>query len=229
MPDTQIKIKLMNENSNVENEILILSDKDIFTKIWTSPRLVFKYLNDNKYDNYVYILLFLAGITRAFDKASLKDMGDNQSLLAVVLISIILGGLFGWITFYIYAALMSWTGEWLDGKGDAKSLLRIISYGMLPSIVALLLLIPQIALFGNEIFQSDIDITNSGLFSIIIYYLTTFSEVVLGFWTLVLLVIGISEVQKTSIWKSILNMIFPGLIIIGSIAIIAMIISILRD
>ena len=159
MPETQIKIKLMNENSNVENEILILSDKDIFTKIWTSPRLVFKYLNDNKYDNYVYILLFLAGITRAFDKASLKDMGDNQSLLAVVLISIILGGLFGWITFYIYAALMSWTGEWLDGKGDAKSLLRIISYGMLPSIVALLLLIPQIALFGNEIFQSDIDLS----------------------------------------------------------------------
>jgi hypothetical protein len=219
----------MNENSNVENEVLILSDKDIFTKIWTSPRLVFKYLNDNKYDNYVYILLFLAGITRAFDRASLKDMGDNQPLLAVVLISIILGGLFGWITFYIYAALMSWTGEWLDGKGDTKSLLRIISYGMLPSIVALLLLIPQIAFFGNEIFQSDIDLTNSGLMPIMTFYITALFQVILGFWTLVLLVIGISEVQKISIWKSILNMIFPGLIIIGSIAIIAMIIYLLSD
>ena len=219
----------MNENIKIENEIITLSDKEVFTKIWTSPRLVFKYLNDNKYDNYVYILLFLAGITRAFDRASLKGMGDNLPLLAVVLICIILGGLFGWITYYIYAALMSWTGEWLGGKGDTKSLLRIISYGMFPSIVALLFLIPQIALFGNEIFQSDIDISNSGFFSIITFYLTSSLEVVLGLWTIVLLVIGISEVQKISIWKSIFNMILPGLIIIGSIGIIALLIYIISD
>lgn len=205
---------------NEENE-LKLTDRDIFTKIWTSPRLVFKFLNDNRYDKYVYILLILAGITRTFDRASTQNMGDDISLIAVLAICIILGGLLGWISYYIYAALMSWSGKWLKGQGDTDSLLRMMSHAMIPSIVALILLILQIAVFGNGIFQSELDIYSSGLLSIIVFYITVFFEIVLGIWTLVIFVIGISEVQKISIGKSILNMILPGLIIIIPIAMIA--------
>ena len=65
------------------NEVF-LSDKDIFTKIWTSPRLVFKYINDNAYSKYVSILLILSGISGTFDKASQKNMGDGMSLLGLL-------------------------------------------------------------------------------------------------------------------------------------------------
>ncbi len=97
-----------------------LSDTEIFTKIWISPRMVFKYLNDYSYEKFVTILLILAGITRTFDRASTRGVGDNMSLGRVIILCVILGGLLGWITYYIYAAMISWTGKWLNGKGGHK-------------------------------------------------------------------------------------------------------------
>jgi len=202
-----------------------LSDKDIFTKIWTSPRLVFKFLTEQQYDKYLYLLLALAGISSAFDRATSKNLGENMSLIGVVAFCVILGGLLGWISIYIGAALVSWTGKWLKGQGDTNSILRIMAYAMIPSIVAMILLVPQIALFGNELFQSEINIYNHGFLSAGIFWLTVSIEISLGVWTIVLFVIGISEVQKLSIGKSIINLILPALVILVPIAIIAFILG----
>lgn len=215
----------LDEDLITETESLELTDGEIFTKIWTSPRLVFRYLNDNRYDKFVNILLILAGITKAFDKASTRNMGDNLPLIAVLAICIIGGGLFGWISYYIFAALISWTGNWLKGKGDTDSLLRMISHAMIPLIAAMILFIPQILVFGNELFQSDINVYSTGLLSTLIYYFIFFIELSVSIWTIVLVVIGISEVQKFSIGKSILNMILPLLLIVVPIAMISFILG----
>lgn len=215
----------LDEDLITETESLELTDGEIFTKIWTSPRLVFRYLNDNRYDKFVNILLILAGITKAFDKALTRNMGDNLPLIAVLAICIIGGGLFGWISYYIYAALISWTGNWLKGKGDTDSLLRMISHAMIPLIAIMILLIPQISVFGNEIFQSDINVYGTGLLSTLIYYFISFIEISVSIWTIVLIVIGISEVQKFSIGKSILNMILPLLLIVVPITMISFILG----
>jgi hypothetical protein len=37
----------MEDIIGIPNENLKLTDEDLFTKIWTSPRQVFKYINDN--------------------------------------------------------------------------------------------------------------------------------------------------------------------------------------
>jgi hypothetical protein len=208
------------QNSNHIEEIL---ENELFSKIWLSPRLVFKYLNEKKIDKYITILLILGGIVRTFDRASLKNMGDDMSLISVILLCVILGGLFGWLTFYIYAALLSWTGKWLKGQGDTNSLLRMVAYAMIPPILSLVLLIPQIALYGISVFQSNLDVQGSGMISYLIYYVTLVLEFILGVWTIVLFVVGISEVQKLSIGKSIINMVLPGLIILGPIFLIAFI------
>lgn len=190
-----------------------LTDKEIFIKIWTSPRQVLKFINNNHYDKFVNILLVFSGISSAFDRASLKDLGDKIPLSGVIAISIIAGGLLGWISYYIYAALLSWTGKWINGKGNTESILRMISYAMIPTIIALILLIPQIVIYGNEMFKADGDILSAGLISNIIVYGSLLLEFILGIWTLIFIVIGISEVQKLSIGKSILNLLLPVLVI----------------
>ena len=205
-----------------------LSDKDIFIKIWTSPRKIFRYINDKHYDKYVVILLVLSGISRTFDQAAMKNMGDKISILGIIGFCIIGGGLLGWLTYYIYAALISWTGKWLNGEGNTDSILRIISYAMLPSVVALIFLIPQIAVYGNEMFKADGDIVSAGFISNIFVYLSLLLEITFGIWTLVLCVIGISEVQKFSIGKSILNMLMPGLLLLAIILPIVLLMTILR-
>lgn len=211
---------ILDEDIQEQKQAIKLSDKEIFIKIWSSPRLVFKYINDNSYDKFVTVLLVLAGISSTFDRASSKNMGDSMSLATILAICVIVGGLLGWISYYIYAATISWTGKWLKGQGNTKSVLRIIAHAMIPSIVTLVLLIPQIALFGKGIFQSEIDLDKNGWIPTIVFYTTLSVEFVLGIWTLVIFIIGISEVQKISIGKSILNVILPILLLIIPLAII---------
>lgn len=198
-----------NEISSVEN----LTDKEIFTKIWTTPRMVIRYINEKHYDKYVAVLLILAGIAKTFDRADSKDMGDMYSLWTIIGICVVVGGLLGWIAFYIYAVLVVWTGKWLKGQGDQKSILRMLAYALTPTVVALVLIIPQIGIYGEEVFKADGDITSAGLVPNIFFYGSMILEGVLGIWTLVLSVIGISEVQKLTIGNAILNLFLPILII----------------
>ena len=200
-----------------------LTDTEIFTKMWTEPRRVLKYINETKYENYFYIILFLAGVSGAFDRAAIKNMGENVSLLGIIAGCVLLGGFLGWLSYYIYAALLSWTGKWLDGKGNTDSIYRILAYAMFPSVVSLLFLVPQIAVYGIDLFRQDGDLVNAGVFGNIIFWGSLSLEIILGIFTLVFSVIGISEVQKISIGKSILNLLLPLIIIVGPILIIALI------
>jgi len=226
--ETETKKKFMIENFEDNLKPNFISDKKLFSKIWTSPREVFKFINTYKYDKYVTVLLILAGISRTFDRASMKNMGDNFSIWGVIAFCIIIGAIFGWITNYIYSALISWTGNWLNGKGNTDSILRVLSYALIPSIISLLLLIPQIAIYGNEIFKSEGDISSGGIISNVIVYGSMFLEFILGIWTLFLFVIGISEVQKLSIGKSILNLVLPVIVIMIPLLFIVLIIYVIN-
>lgn len=196
------------------------TDKEIFTKIWTSPRRIFKFINDNQYDKYVTILLLLAGISKAFDKASLRNMGDDMSIWAIVGICIVGGGLFGWISIYIYAALINWTGNWLKANGNTNSILRILAYAMVPSTVALVFLTPQIAIYGNELFKSEGDITSADWLSNVFAYGSMLLEFILAMLSIIFCVIGISEVQKLSIGHSIINLLLPITLILVPLLVI---------
>jgi hypothetical protein len=202
-----------------------ISDKKVFSGVLTSPRDVFNFIDTYKYQKYVSLLLILAGISRTFDRASSKNMGDNFSLWGVIAFCIIIGGVFGWLTYYIYSAMISWTGKWLDAKGNTDSILRVLAYALFPSILSLLFLIPQIAIYGNEMFKTDGDIFSEGTLSNIIVYGSMLLEFSLGIWSLILCVIGISEVQKLSIAKSILNIVLPAIVIMTPILIIVLIIQ----
>lgn len=190
-----------------------LSDQDIFTKIWLEPREVFQYIHQNKYDKFVAALLVLAGISRAFGRAISRSMGDDFSLLAVLLISLLAGGLLGWISYYLYAGLLSWTGGWMDGKGDVNAILRVVAYGMIPSILGLFLLVPQIAIYGNEIFKSSGNIYSGGFVGNLLFYGSLILELVLSIWTIALLAVGVSVVQGFGIAKSVFNLILPIIVI----------------
>ena len=204
-----------------------ISEKDIFIKLLTSPREAFKFINDFKYEKHLYILLFLAGMVRTFDRASTKNMGDNYSIWTIIAICVIFGGFFGWITYYIYSALISWTGSWMNGKGNTQSVLRVFAYAFFPSIFILILLIPQIAIYGNELFKSDNDLYSLASMESIVLYVILFVEFALGIWSLILCVIGISEVQKLSIGKSILNLLLPAILFVFIILVLVLLFQVI--
>ena len=195
-----------------------ISSSKVLEKVLTSPVRAFQFIDTYQYEKHLHVLLFLAGVVKSFDRAVGKNLGDKTSLWGVIAMSVIVGGLFGWISFYIYSFLISWTGKWLHGVAKTDAVLRVFAYSSLPSTLGLLVLLIQIILFGKAVFTSDgIDPDASTLSGIIIYG-TLFLQISLSLWSLVLLVIGIAQVQKFSIGYAILNVILPGLIVLAFVA-----------
>lgn len=191
----------------------ILTDWEIFSKIWGKPRTVFRYLVDRKINHHLAVLLVLGGMVNSLDRASWYNWGDKFS--AGLLWSYIAGGtLFGWIGSVIYAALINWTGKWLNGQGHFKDILRTLAYAMLPSIVSLIFILPQIAIAGNELFKDDGDLTGGDITTGVIVYGCKFVEFVLSIWTIVFFIIGVSEVQQLNKRNAVLNLILPVILIL---------------
>lgn len=215
----------MNTPSTPDQNLEHFSNKDIFSKIWVFPRAVFRFIEAKKLDEYVYILLILNGICNAFDRAVDRNLGDHLSLGVIILGCVLLGGLLGWISLAIYAALLSWTGKWVGGQADSKSLLRVLAYGTIPSIVASIFLIPQIGIYGIALFQQDGDITGGSVLQNVVFWGAMFLEVVLAIWSFIITLIGVSEIQQISILKAFLNLLLPILIFVVPLLIIAGIFS----
>lgn len=150
-------------------------------------------------------------------------MGDNMSTAAVLGIVIILGGLFGWVTYYIYAWCMSVTGEWLNGKSEPSKFRTIIAWALIPSICSLILLVPEVIIFGEDLFKSEP--MNESLFNTVSWIVFGLIEIALAIWSTVILVKGMSLIQNFGIGKSFLNMILPGIVIVVPIAAIALLVG----
>jgi len=207
------------------NEVSNHNKVNVFRDIWFRPKQVFQYILEFDYNDFVIPLLYILGILRSLNSAIDKNLGDMFSLPTIIFSSIFIGGFFGWLGFYIYAIILRWTGKWLNGKGDTDSILKVLAYGQIPSILVLLLIIAQIFLFGEDLFKSEMDPNKYNTLNANFLIITTILQVLLVIWSSILVIIGLSEVQKFSIGKSILNFLLPVIIIVVPIIFILILIT----
>jgi hypothetical protein len=193
------------------DEVQHFTDKEIFTKIWTLPRPIFKYINHFRYEKHLTVLLILAGISSAFDRSERNNLGSYDSIGFTIIVSILVGALFGWISYYLYSSLIRLTGKWINGKADTDSILRTLAYASIPSIAGLVLIIPKLLLRGSDLYEN------------VLTYGFSITESILGIWTLVLSVIGMSEIQQFSNGKALLNLILAVLVVAIPIVLIILI------
>lgn len=196
-----------------EADVDAIDDNAIFKTVLLDPKKAFRFIVKFRYENHLKPLLVLAGISSAFDRAVSNNSGDSMSLTSVIIMAVIFGGLLGWISFYIYAALISWTGSWLDGKSETSGLLRVLAYASIPSSLTLIPMAFQIALVGNGHFQFTLYVDEHGTVTTILYYFFAIVNIGLAIWGLFLAVIGVAEAQKFGYGKALLNLILPILII----------------
>jgi hypothetical protein len=207
-----------------EKTIQPLTAREVFTKIWLSPREVFQFIIEYSYSKHTTVLVILASIARQFDRMALNNKGDESSLGFIILMCILSGVAFGWIYYQILASLVKWTGGWIGGKAtDSESVFRVLAYASCPLALTLILLVPEISIFGIEVFKEEGNLYSNGIFSQITFFALLAIKVLLGIATLILTVIGISEVQQFGIGKAILNILLPVLVFIIPITLIVLV------
>lgn len=205
---------ILDNNFGEEEKPIVLTDKEIFTKIWTTPRMVFKYIEAYKYEGDQTTLLVIAGIAGALQRASDRSVGDDSDLVMIIITCLIAGVLTAFIFYPFYALLVSWTGKWLKGKADTASVLRVFAYSSIPSILTLILTVLTMLFLGKELFVSETSLLFESTPHTIIFLVLLIPQVILAIWSLVLFVIGLSEIQQFSILKAVFNGILPILVLI---------------
>lgn len=215
----------MTENNfeEFESEYDDINPDQLVYSIWVKPKITLKYILEKCPKKYVFLFLVLGGVVRAISRASERGMGDTMSTASVLIISILIGGLIGWIGYYFYAWALSFTGRWLNGNSDPETFRTVIAWSLVPSIATLILLIPELIIIGDQLFKSEFLFLST--FQSVALIAFGLIELALWVWTLVILVIGIKLIQGFGTGKAILNMILPGLVLLVPLLLIFMLFS----
>jgi hypothetical protein len=188
-------------NSIFDQEKPRLSDPELFSRIWTNPQKVFRFLEDHRYNKYIAPLLILSGILSGWDGAfiyALRDGGNLAAPLLKIARSILGISLFC----LIYAALMSWTGRLLQVRNSTASLLRVIAHARMPSLAGSLI-VSVLQVYRMLRYIDD------GIRDEIVHQVSATIVIIANLWTLVLYIIGTMEVQGLPVGKAIINILLP--------------------
>jgi hypothetical protein len=145
----------------------------------------------------------------------MKGLGDSLSMPMIFLVAAVVGPLGGLLALCIGGSLLRWTGSWIGGAGTSNQIRSAMAWSTVPVIWALILWIPELALFGNELFTSETPVLDSSLPLTLLLVLFGIIEITIGVWALVVFLKCLGEAQGFSAWKALGN----GALMLGVILI----------
>lgn len=173
--------------------------------LWTKPRATMRAILDADPKQMVVLLAALGGIGGALDMASLWNLGERFSVPAIILTSLCAGSVVGIVMLYLSGALLAWTGTWLNGRATAVDARAAVAWSSVPHIWALLLWIPELALFGRSLFVSDIAELYGRPVLLIVYLLFIMIELIIVVWAFIVYLKCLAEAQRFSAWMALVN------------------------
>lgn len=182
--------------------------------IWIRPRDTIRRIVDTDPTRHVLLLAALNGFAEALARGSARNAGDTIPLPVFFGIAVTVAPIFAIITLYISGALFRWTGSWLGGEATSEEVRAALAWSSIPNISALLLWVPTLALFGEQMFTSEMPrlYANRLLMAPLLGWgVGTF---VVGMWSLVLWVMCFSEVHRFSVWRGLAAMVLGSLVVL---------------
>lgn len=213
---------------SVENpEIETMGKMNPWFSMWTKPRETMRYIINDNPRKYIIPLAMIYGILTSLDKASSKSMGDDFSLWTILLIAIVGGSIGGICYVYLNAALLKWTGTWIGAKGSTEHIRAAITWGSIPYIMVSILWIPELILYGEELFTTATPMMESSMLLSMLLIVLGVIEFIGAIWSAITGLKCLGEVQGFSAWKALGNCILAGLVILVPIIIVIILISVI--
>lgn len=195
--------------------------------MWTRPRRTVRTLVETRPDHLVLLLAGLAGVGQVLDRASFRSMGDDYSITMILVAAVVLGPVFGIISLHVGAALIRWTGSWLGGSASTEHVRTALAWGGLPQVVGVFLWVPAFLLFGEELFTTATPRleASGGLAALMVLYGLT--SIVLGVWSIVLVLKGVGETHGFSAWRALGSVLLVLLMVVGAVFAVGLLLMLL--
>ncbi len=200
-----------------------LREDQLLKTIWLQPRQTLRYIFKNCPEKFLWPLLIIGGMVSALGNSAERGFPFGSSGLLILLFALIGGGILGPVLNMVFAGILRFVGGLLGGKAKYREVLITVAWSLVPTIASVVLIAVQLIYFGTDLFTGDLDLTSS--VAIALATGIGITELALGIWTIVIMVIGLSEANGFGIGRAILNLVIPFLAIVIPLAIIAFILG----
>jgi ABC-type multidrug transport system fused ATPase/permease subunit len=176
-----------------------------WTSIWLRPKETMRHILNNYPTKSIHLLAILGAFTYFVGSIHMYFGSWFATIISWICFSII-GGL---VMLYLFGALFKWTGNWIGGQGTYQELMSVIAWTQIPVICFFVVEMIILALVRGN--------TLSLFYSIVRF--------ALGIVAFIIFLFALSEGQKFSIWKAIINYVLSLMILFVALLIISVIIS----
>jgi len=188
--------------------------------MWTKPRATIQQIIDSNPQHLVLLLAAVSGFAELLNQASVKSLGDRLEWPYIVIAAAVLGPITGIISLYLGGALLRWVGSWLGGEASAQQIRAAIAWASVLTIWSLLLWLPELALFGQDLFTTATPRIDANPLLAVALLGFSVVEIILGVWALVVLLKCLGQVQGFSAWKALGNLVLAFLVIMVPIVLV---------
>jgi succinate dehydrogenase/fumarate reductase cytochrome b subunit len=119
--------------------------------------------------------------------------------------AVVLGVVLGMLLLYMKGALLRWTGRWLGGKASGEQVRAALAWSGVPVIFSLLLWLPALALFGEELFATEMPRLYQSPRLIGAFAGLALLHLVVDVWSFLIYLHCLGQVQQFSATKALLN------------------------
>ena len=156
----------------------------------------------------VLTLSMLMGFGSALGQFSGSGIGLAHGLA----LTLLLGPVMGLAELYIGSWLLAQVGKWLGGQGDPVTIRTVLARAGLPNVAALLCWLLMLLQTGDMLFMERSESAIKTLANNPLFVIPATAQMVLNFWSISLLVIGLGTAQRLPVGKALLNLLIAIMI-----------------
>lgn len=199
--------------------------KNPWLSIWTSPRETIRQINEQNPNRALFALCWIYGFSALLNLSQSMMLGASLSTIAILIIALILAPLYGYINFSIWSFFVHIVGKLFKGAATFKSVRSAYAWSSVPILINVPLWLLMVALFGHQLFLNMPNAETLSGGKVFILFAVLILKVIISVWSFVIYVIGLSEVQKYSVLRSIFNILVTAVLVAVLVYILWMILA----
>ena len=174
-----------------------------WTSIWFKPRQTIREVVSFNPGYGVVLLAVMTGIYRFLNQASKRSLGDNLSLGWIIILSLTIGTIGGFLYVYFTGSYMRWVGSWFGGTATTVEARAAVAWSSIPDGLLLIIFVPILLLFREAWFSSTFYENIEPATTLWIFSLLVPLGMIVLIWRIVLFVACLAEVHRFSVWRSV--------------------------
>ncbi len=169
--------------------------------VWLRPRRVFRELASQPIGRLDYLLGAAQGMVGWLAWSRAQNAGATDSVAGIIGKGVVVGSLIGVASLYVMAAIYTRLGKRFGGSSTRNQVIHVLAYGGVPMAVSLGIWVLTALLAGEATFM-QVPRPDLETFPALLLRAQFIAYVLLTIWSVVLQIMGLSEVHRLATRKA---------------------------